>query len=159
MEALRKISGIMKARLKILLAISMRHWAVEMQYFKLLSIYFVVKRMEGVWSVMCRCWTLEPTSARIVEDIEALPRVLNTIIAHNGCVAPDEAFRNGRRAQTHDGKKILKRKPVARQRISTLKCLIIHQDVVEARDNLIKNNQVQLPFLLHTENEYIYLLS
>ena len=50
-----------------------------------------------VWSTMSRCWTVAPTSARIIEDIDALPGVLEKIIAANGCVVHDEFLRTGRR--------------------------------------------------------------
>ena len=39
-----------------------------------------------VWSSMTRCWQVEPTSDRIIEDVLALPDVLERIIAAKGCV-------------------------------------------------------------------------
>ena len=35
---------------------------------------------EEVWSAMSRCWQIDPTSERIVEDIEGFSRVLDIII-------------------------------------------------------------------------------
>jgi hypothetical protein len=61
-----------------------------------------------VWNTMERCWILEPRSSRIVEDILKLSRVLDKIIENCGCVVPDEGFRNGIRAKSHDGKKKIK---------------------------------------------------
>lgn len=46
---------------------------------------------------MARCWTVEPTSDRIVEDISGLQRVLDIIIEKLGCSVPDEFLRSGRR--------------------------------------------------------------
>ena len=47
-------------------------------------------------------------------------------------------FRSGRRAQSHDNKRILKRKIKARQRIASHKKITVHSDAQEAFDNLIK---------------------
>jgi hypothetical protein len=41
---------------------------------------------------MSRCWQVDPTSERIVEDIEGFSRVLDIIIEHSGCVVPDMNF-------------------------------------------------------------------
>ncbi|KAJ1382079.1 hypothetical protein B484DRAFT_461950, partial [Ochromonadaceae sp. CCMP2298] len=40
----------------------------------------------AVSSTMRRCWKMEPTSERIVEDIEQFAHVLDVIIEHQGCV-------------------------------------------------------------------------
>ena len=45
---------------------------------------------------MRRCWTLEPTSRRIVEDVLVFERVLLLIVEAKGCVVPDEATSGGR---------------------------------------------------------------
>jgi hypothetical protein len=42
-----------------------------------------------VWKTMEKCWSLEPTSQRIIEDIDAFPRVLQKIIEINGCAVKD----------------------------------------------------------------------
>ncbi len=47
-----------------------------------------------VWSTMTRCWQVEPTSDRIVEDILALLQVLERIIAARGCVVQDQFLRS-----------------------------------------------------------------
>ena len=99
---------------------------------------------------MRRCWTLEPTSARIVEDVQAFERVLGLIVEAKGCVVPDEATRHGRRvrkanapadmadedlADTHWCTK----KPRVSQRKATLHKAIppIHADAQAAFDNLM----------------------
>ena len=38
-----------------------------------------------VWSSMRRCWDVEPTSERIVQDILDWPRVLQLIVDAKGC--------------------------------------------------------------------------
>jgi len=85
---------------------------------------------------MTRCWSMEPTGERIVEDIIALPRVLDIIIANKGCVVKDEFLRTGRRHRRADDTGDLKRKPVMKQRISTLKSRPCHADCLQARSML-----------------------
>jgi hypothetical protein len=88
---------------------------------------------------MFRCWTLEPTSDRIVEDILGLPRVLDKIIEARGTVVPDEFLRSGRRQRRADGSE-LKRKPIKRQRKVTNTTLPpVHADCQEAL-RLLKTN-------------------
>jgi len=50
-----------------------------------------------MWHTMERCWAVEPTSARIVEDISAFLNVLDIIKKANGCVVSDLSLRSGRR--------------------------------------------------------------
>ena len=50
-----------------------------------------------MWHTMERCWTIEPTSARIVEDISVFSNVLEVIKKANGCVVSDLSLRSGRR--------------------------------------------------------------
>jgi hypothetical protein len=47
---------------------------------------FDLSTINGVQRAMERCWELVPTSERIVEDIMALPRVLDKIIESEGCL-------------------------------------------------------------------------
>ena len=61
-----------------------------------------------VWSAMSRCWEVEPTSERIVQDIIDLPRVLQKFIDAKGTVAYGEAFRNGHRVRRAYGKGTMK---------------------------------------------------
>jgi hypothetical protein len=56
-----------------------------------------------VESTLRRCWTVAPTSEQIVEDIQALPRVLKCIIDAKGCVVDDLFLRSGRRERAPDG--------------------------------------------------------
>jgi hypothetical protein len=74
-----------------------------------------------------RAFAVAPTSKRIVEDILALPLVLDRIIEYEGCVVPDEALRHGRRLANHKtweslkpNKTPLQNKPRSFQRIETL---------------------------------------
>lgn len=85
---------------------------------------------------MKRCWTVEPTSERIMQDINALPNVLQTIIERQGCVVKDEYLRTGRRARRADYSGALKNKRRSRQRKSTLKDLVCHPDALEAKNKL-----------------------
>lgn len=45
-----------------------------------------------MWETLLRCWQMEPTSERVMEDILGLPRVLEKIIRHCGCVVKDDAL-------------------------------------------------------------------
>lgn len=51
-----------------------------------------------LWNTMIRCWEMEPTSSRIVNDILNFPEVLRKIIANNGTIIPNEELRTGRRS-------------------------------------------------------------
>ena len=99
---------------------------------------------------MRRCWTLEPTSARIIEDITPLERVLHLIVDAKGCVVPDEATRHGRRARRADApgdvadadlteRQWCNKKPRLSKRKLTLAKAIppIHADAQAAFDNLM----------------------
>ena len=99
---------------------------------------------------MRRCWTLEPTSARIVEDVMAFERVLHLIVEAKGCVVPDEATRQGRRARKAnapadvadedlDESHWCTKKPRLSQRKATLHRAMppIHKDAQAAFDNLM----------------------
>ena len=55
---------------------------------------------------MSRCWQIDTTSERIVEDIEGFSRVLDIIIEHSACVVPNMNFWTGRRAKSHDNKRV-----------------------------------------------------
>jgi hypothetical protein len=88
-----------------------------------------------------RAFAVAPTSKRVVEDILALPMVLDRIIEHKGTVVEDEALRHGRRLAKHKtweslkpNKAPLKNKPRSFQRIETLVSGVpSHPDVEEAR--------------------------
>jgi hypothetical protein len=67
-----------------------------------------------VWHTMERCWTLEPTSDRIIADIEDFGNVLDVIIEFKGCVGPECRLRHGHRLQAHNGGRVLKRKVTKR---------------------------------------------
>eukprot|EP01034_Spumella_vulgaris_P034523 gene34523-42580_t len=94
---------------------------------------------EEVWSTMSRCWLMEPTSERIVQDVSKWEAVVDIIIAARGCVVQDIFFRSGRRGDEWmrakgDGQ--CKNKPRARQRKATLKLRPIHPDCVDAFNRL-----------------------
>ena len=88
-----------------------------------------------------RAWEMVPTSARIIEDIEAFPRVLRTILAARGCVVRDEFLRTGRRyhrASDVEGVETpLKKKPRRSQRLATHEKPLIHPDCQEAYNMIL----------------------
>jgi hypothetical protein len=87
-----------------------------------------------MWATMVKCWDLEPTSDRIVEDISNFPEILRKIIANHGCVLYSDSLHTGRRAISSDGSRVLKHKPRPSQRKATHRARVIHPDLQEARD-------------------------
>ena len=100
---------------------------------------------------------MEPTSERIVEDIIALPEVLNRIIAAKGCVVQDRYLRNGRRARRADDKGECKNKPVSKQRIATNCARPLHPDCKEAFDKITGAALAHLNSVSDTQARYIEL--
>ena len=47
-----------------------------------------------LWQSIVLAWEHAPSSDRIIEDVERLPRVLEKIVGVLGCVVPDENFRH-----------------------------------------------------------------
>ena len=113
---------------------------------------------EQVWSSMTRCWEVEPTSERIVEDIVALPEVFKIIIAAKGCVVQDQFLRNGRRARRADDKGDCKNKPVSKQRISTNRARPLHPDCNEAFTKISRTALANLNNSIDEQAEYIELI-
>jgi hypothetical protein len=96
-----------------------------------------------IWSTMERCWEVEPTSERIIEDILALPQILEKIIAANGCVVHDLFLRNSRRHRRADGKGDCDRKPCRKQRIATNIARPCHPDCYDALAQLTRINRLR----------------
>jgi hypothetical protein len=93
-----------------------------------------------VESTLMRCWTVAPTSEQIVEDIQALERVLQRIIGAKGCVVDDLFLRSGRRERAADGTPATgKRK---RQVKKTFTDLELHKDCGPAL-LLLENDDVE----------------
>ncbi len=104
-----------------------------------------------VYDTMKRCWEVEPTSERIVEDIMNLPSVLQKIITARGCVVPDLVLRTGRRGAEYVSLRAgmrCKHKPVNRQRKATMKGSVIHPDCIEAHQMLCNG---ALPVVINDE--------
>jgi hypothetical protein len=93
---------------------------------------------------MVKCWSLEPTSDRIIEDIDAFPRVLEKIIANSGCAVKDEAIRSGRRALKSNNQGELKNKIKTRQRKDSIVGRPVHPQCEEARNILLGKGQEHL---------------
>jgi hypothetical protein len=90
-----------------------------------------------VWDTMVKCWFLEPTSDRIIEDIDAFPTVLEKIIANNGCAVKDEAIRSGRRSRTSNNQGDCKNKIKTRQRKATIVGRPVHPQCAAAKAILL----------------------
>jgi hypothetical protein len=110
---------------------------------------FLMGTPTQVWRTIERCWEIEPSSKRIMEDINALPRILDKIIAANGCVVPvtiyvpwsqklhkllfqDENLRSGRRYVSMKGIRMLKSRRRPRNCCQTMKAPQRHPDCEEA---------------------------
>jgi hypothetical protein len=100
---------------------------------------FLTGTPKEMWSTMERCWQVEPTSERIVEDILAFPRVLRLIISAKGCVVADDQLRSGRRYIAVDERSELKHKPRDSQRKATISksARVCHQDAEQAKILLV----------------------
>ena len=93
---------------------------------------------QQVWMCMLRCWELcEPTSERIVEDIQGLVGVLEQIIENQGRVIPGDDLRKGHRAERHDGKGKLNSRLRNNQRKDSQYERPIHPDAQAAYDALV----------------------
>ena len=104
---------------------------------------FTLNTQNSIESTMLRCWEVEPTSKRIVEDISQFDQVIQKIIDASGTLVSDEALRQGRRSlDSNDTKdpnylstknKDLKNKRKNHQRIETVsKERPYHPDCEEA---------------------------
>ena len=93
---------------------------------------------QQVWMCMLRCWELcEPTSERIVEDIQGLVGVSEQIIENQGRVIPGDDLRKGHRAERHDGKGKLNSHLRNNQRKDSQYERPIHPDAQAAYDALV----------------------
>ena len=97
-----------------------------------------------VWKTMEKCWSLEPTSQRIIEDIDAFPRVLQKIIEINGCAVKDQAIRSGRRARRSNDQGDSKNKIIKRQRKATIAGRPVHPDCEDAQELLLSKGESNL---------------
>jgi hypothetical protein len=76
----------------------------------------------ALFETMKLCWDFcEPTSERIVQDIEGFDRALEMIIEAKGTIVKAEGLRHGRRAARHNGKGELTTRLRSSQRKATLK--------------------------------------
>ncbi len=62
------------------------------------------EKFAQVWSSMSRCWDIEPTSQRFVQDILGWLCMLKMIMDAEGCAVHGEAIRSGHRAVRSDEK-------------------------------------------------------
>jgi hypothetical protein len=90
---------------------------------------------------MERCWTLEPTSERIIVDIVDFLRELQIVIDHKGAVVPEINLRHGHRLQATNNGRVLKRKVSTRPRKHLLKLGPIHLDAQDALAALLRTGR------------------
>jgi hypothetical protein len=109
-----------------------------------------------VWRTVVRCWSLEPTSARIIEDISNLPGVLQKVIDAQGCVVQDLYLRTGRRSRRANDKDDLKQKCRSSSRKETIAIPLCHEDCLEALQ--ILNGSKYLKGLQRNQDEETALL-
>jgi hypothetical protein len=108
-----------------------------------------------VYSTMTRCWTVEPTSERIVEDITSLPDVLRKIVAAEGTIVLNEGLRHGRRAERHNGNGLLTTRLTTRQRKDLLQEKPLHPDLHQLREEVlgIGNNADVVVDMMNVQHE------
>ena len=94
-----------------------------------------------VWWTMTRCWKMEPTSQRIIADIEDWPRVLGVIIASKGCVVHGEAVRSSHRYQRLDGKGPMASQMKSHDRIALFSGWPVHSDAQAAFESLTESQE------------------
>ena len=95
-----------------------------------------------VWHTIVRCWTLEPTSARIIAVIEDFGNVLDLMIEFKGCVVPECRLRHDHRQQAYNGGRVLKRKVTKRHRKHLLTMGPVHPDAQGALNILLSIDEV-----------------
>ena len=93
-----------------------------------------------VAATMTKCWQVEPTSERIVQDIMALPMVLQKIIDAEGTIVLNEGVRHSRRAMRHDGNGLLTTRLKPSQRKSTLRQRPLHPSLHFIRNAIINTD-------------------
>ena len=98
-----------------------------------------------------------PAQERIVEDVLALPGVLEKIIAAKGCVVQDQHLRSGRRARCADDKGDCKSKPARKQRKSTVRERPLHPDCQAELKMLSGDALPKLNNALDVQADYIEL--
>ena len=91
----------------------------------------------SVWRAMERCWEVEPTSMRIVQDISDFQRILEKIVEARGCVVHGEAFRSGHRSIRSDGDGLCSSIVKSYQRKETLSGRPVHNDAMSEFNRLV----------------------
>ena len=79
-----------------------------------------------------RCWEVEPTDERLLDDIESWEFALDKIIAARGTVVHGLAPKHGHRAQKKSGKGECKTRVSNRQRKETLFAQPVHIDAQDS---------------------------
>ena len=118
---------------------------IDLQHVALTSVYVLgdKDRMHDgtpkeLMETMIKCWMLEPTSERIVEDVSSLEKTLFKIIVAKGCIVADEDMRSGRRQAKLNGDGLCKGRTRQSQRIATLKQRPTHPTALRALDMIGK---------------------
>ena len=106
------------------------HVAVTYKLGRDNNLKFQLGTPRDVMRCMVRCWEVEPTAARVLEDIESWEFALDKIIAVRGCVVHGLALRHGHRLQRIDGKGHCTARVQNRQRKDTLIARPVHADAL-----------------------------
>ena len=97
---------------------------------------------------MDRCWKVEPTLERVVQDIEGWEYAIDKIIEAKGTIVHGLALRHGHRWVRADGKGESTSRRIGRQRKDTFSCRPIHSDALPSLNELIrKQDQVRIRML------------
>jgi hypothetical protein len=90
-----------------------------------------------VMRCMKRCWEMEPTPERVIQDIEGWEYALDKLIAANGTVVHGLALRHGHRAIRADGKGLCTARVTARQRKDSFRGRPVHPDALFSLHQMI----------------------
>ena len=108
------------------------------------------------FSCMMRCWQVEPTPARVLQDIESWEFTLDKIIEARGTVVSGLALRHGHRWAKANGKGESTNRMVRSQRKGTLSSRPVHADALPSLNRLIGiEDQVLLMQLVNNAEEEV----
>lgn len=116
----------------------MKHVALTVDYPDDDPMKFSLATPKHCYAAMERCWSIIP-GERIVQDILDWDRILEKIIAADGCVIRGEALRSGRRARRADDNTTdLKSRYSSRNRKSTMMGTPMHPDAMRGYQSILK---------------------
>ena len=106
------------------------HVAITYKLRKDNPLKFQLSTPREVMRCMTRCWSVDPTSERVRDDIESWDFAIDKIIAARGTVVHGLALRHGHRLMRTDGKGECTTRVSNKQRKEYMLCRPVHEDAV-----------------------------